>query len=757
MEYIDNSPAVTILPLSVGIEVLRYLFRFRLLLGLATGCAYILTLRGSPGYSWTSAITSLSIVLSIVPAVRPRHNSAMPGQKYLLWQVTLCLLLVVAEALADRRVVIVAVLFPLDGYMIGTLALVSYIEMFRGSQRAGYVLFGLGSVVELARAFGHHLGTNVPLFILERCGPWLLTVILMRYLAATLTRLCEDEGVLAGEREISKRAIHLHNHALQVLVMAEGWARDWTVLRSWAALEATRLATLARGIEAPAIGNLAAALVDAVEEQRSTRLLDVRLQLAELTTRPFPTEIVSAFVESTHEALNNVAKHVPGATAVVSARGGLESITVTISNTASGTIGSSTVAGGGYGLRSAIGESMGAIGGRVSVVSSSEVGTEVSLSWVAPPIAHSGERVSYANVPAGTLMPYGALWRLIASLLVLRLMATSICVAVTWETSPARTQVMYVFGTMVALWVVTVFLLALARSWNADTWRYIPYLCVADLSVAVLIWLLSAVIMPHGTLLSFFQDSFSQYGSMSAAIYPFLAGRRTGRMAWLVLAIVTLTAPLINGYPLTLFVASKVGERLLYTTIAFYIASRIAELSVKGVQVERAIQAERARGAYLAQVTGRLLAPLEAIATDPNGSLDVRTQAKRASAWGYRLLSSQGRISDFEESLESLVDSFGAELRGRLTKAPGIVAGHALSEAIEVALQACLANTAIVTISEVGATARVALVHAAGPGAPSRAIETMQDIVAAVGGRVEAPMTFQEGGARVVVCVPAGR
>jgi hypothetical protein len=255
-------------------------------------------------------------------------------------------------------------------------------------------------------------------------------------------------------------------------------------------------------------------------------------------------------------------------------------------------------------------------------------------------------------------------------------------------------------------------------------------------------------------LLNFLGWQVRPAGHFRPPIYPFLAGRRTGRVAWLVLAIVTLTAPLINGYSLTPFVASKLGERLLYTTIAFYIASRVAELSVKGVQVERAIQAERARGAYLAQVTGRLLAPLEAIATDLHGSFEVRTQAKRASAWGYRLLSSQGRLSDFEESLDFIVGSFGAELRGRLTRDPGVVAGRALAEAIGVALQSCSADEAIVTISEVGARARVALVHATGSGPSSRAFETIREIVTPVGGRVEVPTIFQGGGARVVVCVP---
>jgi hypothetical protein len=751
----DQPSNVRILPLSVGIEVIRYIDRFRFLVLLATGGAFLLVYRGSPGYGGLAVVTAVSFAFALDPIVRRRERLQMPGKDYLGWQIALCVALLVLEAAADRRSVFIAVLFPVDGYAVGTIALVSYVGMFRGSHRWGYVLVGLSTLVEVGSAIGHQLGTTTGTYLVERCGSWVLTLALMRYIAATLTRLCEDEGLLAAEQEVSKRAIHLHNHALQVLVMADGWVRDWKVLGEWAGLEATRLSDLAAGREEPPQEDLAAALLKAIVEQRTNKLLEADLDTKGLGARPLPVEVVSALVESTHEALNNVARHAYGERASVLAEGGAEGVVVTIRNESARVAVSPRSGFGGFGIKASMIGSMATIGGTAVRATTATGGSEVRLSWFPrlEKLSSTDEDV-VADAPTARLMPQTALWRLLASLLVLRLFITTLCFGVSLGSSPVPDALVPLLVLVAVLWVVTLVVLALARSWQPSTWRYVPLICKIDLIIAVSVWLINAVVIPHGTLLSFFQDSFSMYGSFSAAIYPFLMGRRFGRAAWVVLLTVTVIAPFINGYGFSGFVVWKIAERIIYTTVALYMASRIADLSIKGLTFERALRSARARNAYLAQVTRRLLTPLQAIAADSEGTADVRAQARRASAWGYRLLSSNGRISAFEESLEALVDATGSELRGRLTNDPSGSIATTLTVAVATTLSACSDHPAVVTVSDSELGIRVAVVHATGPGPPAAAVNAVRIVVARVGGRVNEPTLFVEGGGCLILWVP---
>lgn len=524
-ETIAGAQETKVLPYPTGLKVLGYLFKFRVLMALEAVATYLVTSHGMPGYAGVATLGVLSLLAAIEPVLRHHEQEGMRGSRYLVTQACLAMVLLTAEVVLDRRRVLVAVPFALDGYVIGTTALVAYTGISIGWPRAGLFLTTTGTVVVSAGAIWH-LGVtgSAALNVLERSGVWFLTLWLIWFLAGALDRLRLDEGRLAAENELSRRRMELHNHSLQCLAMA-GWYRDWERLRRWAAVEVRRLEDLSSGL-GPGWGErLAVALEGVVKEQRESKLIDVHLHVDDTLLPALSPDIVEAFCECTLEALNNVAKYVPGAEVAVVARGGPEGITVSIRDNGGSGPDPAMPGGGGFG-RAAILERMRSVGGKARIVTVPGDGTTVLLSWTPPEIVTGTERG--LRSAAALLMPRQPLRRLVGALLVLRLLGVSVPLTVSLFSSPVPGLVAVLLLVTVVLSTMTIAVMAKAKWGSPRTWRYVPAVCAMDVLVTVSIWLGGAFLFPRGQFLAHFHDSYATYASLSTAIYPFLVGHLAG-------------------------------------------------------------------------------------------------------------------------------------------------------------------------------------------------------------------------------------
>ncbi|GAA2078974.1 sensor histidine kinase [Actinomadura alba] len=189
---------------------------------------------------------------------------------------------------------------------------------------------------------------------------------------------------LAEERERSKHARILHDHALQTLeTIAQGpWLAD-AELRAHVGAEAARLRALVEGVRPDAAGDLEAELHALVRRLACTGLRvtynGAHLRKTDGRRTRLSPEVSAAVVDAAGEALTNVAKHAGVTTATLHARAGNDRLTVTVVDQGRG-FDPDAVRDGGVGLEISIRRRMRDVGGEARVESSAGQGTCVELT-----------------------------------------------------------------------------------------------------------------------------------------------------------------------------------------------------------------------------------------------------------------------------------------------------------------------------------------------------------------------------------------
>lgn len=189
----------------------------------------------------------------------------------------------------------------------------------------------------------------------------------------------EQGRELAAACERNRQHLLIHNEALQPLALvATGTGLAPELVRAAATGAMRRLVSLGNGHDAGPDG-LAGGLETLVDEFSGQGL---RIRAGPLRMAGEPDRQVSrAMLEAAREALTNVRKHAPGATAVLDVRTGPGAWHVVVSDDGPGF--DEPARRRGFGLSHSIAGRMQEIGGGVSVRSEPGVGTTVTVSWPA--------------------------------------------------------------------------------------------------------------------------------------------------------------------------------------------------------------------------------------------------------------------------------------------------------------------------------------------------------------------------------------
>ena len=752
------------LPRLAGLGALQTLLVFRAIVASIPAGEYVSTARDAPGYAAVTAVALLGVGLAVITAVFRREFVRRLSVGRLRVEAVVMLGLLATDAIADGRTSdMLGYPVALDAYALGTIAIVAYAR----GLGAGLRLAFLSTLIVMASGVGRFgVASTTALLVFQRSSWWFLTALAANHVGSVVGQSTETEGMVAAERERRARSADLHDRALQVFVMVHsGRYASWDDVRKRALDEIERLeeAPIPELALSPSTSDLTTALTDVVEEQRNASRLDVELR-ADATTTPLPAATVAAFKLAANEALTNVRKHAPGARAMVTARARADRITVTIADDGPG-IGerNSSSSGGGYGLPNVIEAGMRDVGGQARILTSPD-GTTVALTWEARSV--SGEGTQAPEMPPAARMPFLARWRLLVAILGWRVLGTSVAVGTSWALSPVPTRFVPLAVALGGVSIVTIGILTTLGVRRSERWPHMSRATALDVCLTAGLWLANAFILPERQLLCCWHDVFAAYGSFSAVLYPFLIGRRGWVTATVLVAALGFVAPLLNGYPLTTFVALRAFVRLGWTIAAVYIVVKVAEHTLYALDAGRRLGAERARTAYVELIARRMLPPLRVVSNAVAPTPAVMAESARAVVWARNLLqgSGNGAGGSLAGKLQALLERHASATGGNplqllppLSTEPAAAVGDALAAAVDVALVGHPdANThpALVSLTAAHGKPTVIIVRPTGSGLPPATLDTINALMRDIHGGARS-MAEPDGGSRLELWAPS--
>jgi signal transduction histidine kinase len=714
----------------------RVMLAFRVLVtAVVAGADFLIPWHPSP-LAWLTVGAIAATLISLVVR-RPLRMVAVEA-----WLVPVVLLI---GGLVDTRAHVVPVPNPLDGYALGTASVVGAVWGWSAASR----LVAAGVAVQAAFAVAE-AGVGVEaLVVLSQRATWLVaaaavtTFIGSRTAAAGAAEAAEAEG---RERLTQLRA--LHDRAVQTLTaVVVGAPGDWSRIRSDAAAERDRLVAL------DSLASGAVGVIDAVHGVVRRRRGNQRIRLDTRGVPVAPDAVTAAIAAAVEEALTNVAKHAPGASAAVEVRGAPGRVDVQIGDDGPGWTGRAAP---GFGITQSLCGRMAAVGGSATVSSASGDGTTVTLSWRAP----ADHRRRWAG--AAGAMPRRARVCIIVATVGWHLVSGLSVLFVAWH----HGWVQRPGAALAGLVLPAVLLLA---GLVVDRHRR-----VADLvrpAVLPVLVLLGPVLLAAGAvfveplhLARDYADPLTVSGATLTAAATFFGGARVGAVALGLNALtIAVIAPALNGYAVAAALNVTTVERLVITFVGWYLFVRIGPLLAEAVATQRRTAVLHARIAESAVLGKRLVPVLSAIADAPCWGEAVRQQAFVALGWARVRLTGTARGGG-----EGLADALAAVAARHPTvvRPPRIVhvarpatpdAVARLAGGLDAALDALAADgTGPLTVTATGAddVVRVTLSSDSGPPPGAAAVVDALDALGECGA-VEA-LTLGGTGWAVVLSVPVG-
>jgi signal transduction histidine kinase len=713
----------------------RTMLAFRVLVtAVIAGADFLIPWRPSP-LAWLTVGAIAATLISLVVR-RPLRMVAVEA-----WLVPVVLLV---GGLVDTRALhAVPVPNPLDGYALGTASVVGAVWGWSAASR----LVGAGVLVQAGFAVAEvGLGSEA-LVLLSQRATWLVAAAAVTSFIGS--RTAAAAAAEAAEAQGRERLMHLrtlHDRAVQTLTaVVTGAPGAWSRIRADAAAERDRLVAL------DSLASGAVSVVDAVHGIVRGRRSRQAIRLDTDGAPVVPVGVTAAVAAAVEEALTNVAKHAPGASAIVEIRGAPGRVDVRIGDDGPGWNGRCAP---GFGITQSLCGRMAAVGGDATVFAAPGHGTTVTLSWRAP----DGDRRAWPG--AAGAMPSRARACIVIATVGWHLVSGLSVLFVAWQLGWMRQPA----AALAALLLPAALLLAglvVRRSRRlADLVRpaVLPVLVV----LGPLLLAAGALFVEPLHLARDYADPLTVSGATLTAAATFLGGARVGAVALGVNALaVSVIAPVLNGYAVIAALNVTTIERLVIIFAGWYLFVRIGPLLAEAVAARRRTAVLHARIAESTVLGERLVPVLSAIAEAPSPDESVRQQAFVALGWARVRLTGTARAG-----IEHLGDALAAvaSRHPRVVRPPRIVdvareaapeAVHRLADGLDVALGVLSADGGgPLTVTTTGAddVIRVTLSTESGP--PARA-DAVVGILEALGerGAVEA-LSLGEAGSAVVLSVP---
>ncbi len=621
------APPVHGVPAPQSQPLVRAMLAFRALLTIVIAGADFLVPWSSSPLAWlTVAVSALAVISLCV-----RHPLRMVAVEASL----LPLLLLVGGVVDTRVLHHVPLPNPLDGYAIGTMSVVGAVWGWRTASRLLLPTIGVEAALAIA-----DVGVGIDTLVLLSQRSTLLLVAA----AGTChigSQTAAAAAAVAAEAEGQERLIHLrtlHDRAVQTLTAvvvgaARGWSRIrcdvpglWERLQADAAAERDRLLATDDADPTPAADDVVGAVIAVVRRHRLTP--PIRLRTHGLPV--VPARVAGAVALAVDEALTNIAKHAPGATATVTIDGAPGRVDVHVEDTGpkapadDDRRASPPVEG--FGISQSLRGRMVAVGGSAEVRPSEGGGTTVEVSW---------RRCAPHRHPwrgAAGVMPRRACRGIIVAAMGWHLTASLSVLFVAWQLGWMRQPGL----ALLAVLLPAVLLLGgvLAPGCGALVDRVRPAVVPGLLVLGPALVALGGLLVEREHLIRDYADPMTVTGATSTAVVTFLAGPAVGAVALLAsAAAAVVAAPLLNGHALVDLDTIATVERLGITFVAWFLFVRVGPLLSESVAARRRAAVMRARVSESAALSDRLTPVLTTIAeTDAPGEA-VRRQAFVALAW----------------------------------------------------------------------------------------------------------------------------